>query len=624
MTLDPISYKKAKEALELARQVVDGEVDLGVLRTEIDKKLNDLETQYAPQLTEVTAQLADNTNKIGILNEQLAEKAKQSDLDQLNKTAVARTLKKLQQQQYIKGALMGDSLMTEYYNVGAFLLSSSKSYSLLNTFGIPADRITLDNYAIGGTTAELMLSFCVPIVYSTYGNARSTAVNTYTNKMPNFLAKKYDFIILSTGTNQLETYDNFYYVALEHFIRINKQNGTEIILISPPRAKNATTKPRVHSELKKLSQHYDIALIDMDEEYLKAAGDWTTAFNTYYSDSIHQSNAGTDVWANAISNLLSPANAALARNISFNYNDLPKQIYYFHSNHANNVKTYECFFIPAETQSYTGVLEPVVSGDGLKSPAVVHGLTNMVTLSVGQSVTVGVENALCIIPIVKLYGVGTSVMGVYPNMTSEPILSISYPANARPAYSVVGYSYADFTGAPDLNGVNTKAHIATTKFELQSGEPLSVLGFLVFSHLGEKIKPSDKRVTKTGTWFDYADLSGADTISGTNTLGDKIEIDFIGDAIYVEFKRSSSGGISTITLDGTPMGTVDNYGAPPYKTEIFRAAGYGKHKLSIQYTGNNHSAAAGTTDKPKLAIKSFKIINDSDNLTEIDVLKRTW
>lgn len=63
MSFDPISYLKAKEAKELADNIVDGEVDKGVLRTNIDQKLNDLEVEYAPKLTEVATQLAETASQ---------------------------------------------------------------------------------------------------------------------------------------------------------------------------------------------------------------------------------------------------------------------------------------------------------------------------------------------------------------------------------------------------------------------------------------------------------------------------------------------------------------------------------------------------------------------------------
>ena len=63
MSFDPISYLKAKEAKELADNIVDGEVDKGVLRTNIDQKLNDLEEEYAPKLTQVSSQLAETPTK---------------------------------------------------------------------------------------------------------------------------------------------------------------------------------------------------------------------------------------------------------------------------------------------------------------------------------------------------------------------------------------------------------------------------------------------------------------------------------------------------------------------------------------------------------------------------------
>lgn len=57
--MDVISYKKAKRAEELAEQIIEGSIETGVLQTNINQKLNDLEVQYAPDLTNVKSQLAD-------------------------------------------------------------------------------------------------------------------------------------------------------------------------------------------------------------------------------------------------------------------------------------------------------------------------------------------------------------------------------------------------------------------------------------------------------------------------------------------------------------------------------------------------------------------------------------
>lgn len=57
--MDVISYKKAKRAEELAEQIINGQIDVGVLQTKIDEKLNNLEVQYAPDLSNVKSQLAD-------------------------------------------------------------------------------------------------------------------------------------------------------------------------------------------------------------------------------------------------------------------------------------------------------------------------------------------------------------------------------------------------------------------------------------------------------------------------------------------------------------------------------------------------------------------------------------
>jgi hypothetical protein len=58
--MDVISYKKAKHAEELAQQIIDGAVDIGVLQTKINEKLNGLDAQYAPDLNGVKVSLSDN------------------------------------------------------------------------------------------------------------------------------------------------------------------------------------------------------------------------------------------------------------------------------------------------------------------------------------------------------------------------------------------------------------------------------------------------------------------------------------------------------------------------------------------------------------------------------------
>lgn len=58
--MDPIiTFNKARKALDLAQGVVDGVIDTGVLQTNINQKLADLEVQYAPRLTSAESQLAD-------------------------------------------------------------------------------------------------------------------------------------------------------------------------------------------------------------------------------------------------------------------------------------------------------------------------------------------------------------------------------------------------------------------------------------------------------------------------------------------------------------------------------------------------------------------------------------
>lgn len=48
----------AEWAGEVARQIIDGSFDEGLLNTEIERKLNELETEYAPKLSALEQQLA--------------------------------------------------------------------------------------------------------------------------------------------------------------------------------------------------------------------------------------------------------------------------------------------------------------------------------------------------------------------------------------------------------------------------------------------------------------------------------------------------------------------------------------------------------------------------------------
>lgn len=54
-----ISFHKARQALDLAEQIIEGSIDTGVLQTNINQKLADLEVQYAPDLNNVKSQLAE-------------------------------------------------------------------------------------------------------------------------------------------------------------------------------------------------------------------------------------------------------------------------------------------------------------------------------------------------------------------------------------------------------------------------------------------------------------------------------------------------------------------------------------------------------------------------------------
>jgi len=71
MAFDPISFNKANEAKELAEQIIDGDIETGVLKTNIEKKLNDKEAEYAPELANVKTQLAETATQVGVLSNPL-------------------------------------------------------------------------------------------------------------------------------------------------------------------------------------------------------------------------------------------------------------------------------------------------------------------------------------------------------------------------------------------------------------------------------------------------------------------------------------------------------------------------------------------------------------------------
>jgi hypothetical protein len=64
--MDVISYKKAKRAEELAQEIIDGQIDVGVLQTKINEKLGALETQYSPRLSAAETSLATSATQLSV------------------------------------------------------------------------------------------------------------------------------------------------------------------------------------------------------------------------------------------------------------------------------------------------------------------------------------------------------------------------------------------------------------------------------------------------------------------------------------------------------------------------------------------------------------------------------
>lgn len=72
------------EAIGLAGQILDESFDSGALNTNIESKLNDLETQYAPKLSSVESQLADKANK-----DDVRLKSVKNELEDMSPTVLA-------------------------------------------------------------------------------------------------------------------------------------------------------------------------------------------------------------------------------------------------------------------------------------------------------------------------------------------------------------------------------------------------------------------------------------------------------------------------------------------------------------------------------------------------------
>ena len=151
--MDPISYKKAKEAKELAEQIVEGEVETGVLRTKIDEKLSSLEEQYAPELNQVKSQLAQRA-QLKIFNDI-------PTVSDLKANELGLVLIPLFPFEYSFDGTTGLSwdkfkFKTTKYEAKAGLLNQSESVSKLNnntglikvSKGTPAGLCVVDNLAL--------------------------------------------------------------------------------------------------------------------------------------------------------------------------------------------------------------------------------------------------------------------------------------------------------------------------------------------------------------------------------------------------------------------------------------------------------------------------------------------
>jgi hypothetical protein len=80
----------AEESKVLSQQIIDGEVDISVARTEIDRKLSELEEQYAPKLNQVTETVYNGIGMTTIFNSQMIN-------------SLSKEIEKYKKQRFVQG-----------------------------------------------------------------------------------------------------------------------------------------------------------------------------------------------------------------------------------------------------------------------------------------------------------------------------------------------------------------------------------------------------------------------------------------------------------------------------------------------------------------------------------------
>lgn len=550
-----------------------------------------------------------------------------SDLESnLSLNSLSNVLQILKSKKALKVGLFGDSLVA---GVGAapiwFQLlfdeaQRSSGHSLLYDFALDTNGITYSNYAVSSTTPDVMLTHIVPLEQCLADSVYSAQVSAplYTN--PPALQAGYDLVILCTGANG----GQYIPLMVEEFVRRFVEIGTEVILISPQGTQAVPTRAFLQ-DYKRIAKHYNIAFIDMNEEYYTASNeDWAYAYANYYLDNIHQSAQGHIVWADAIRKLLNQQNASVYAQPTTG--KLPsRRLFYFTKENELAQSNYAISFVNL-TPNHNGTLVNTDNSQGVKNPLTDHGLAQHIKLAPTQYAEFGFDNAVYAIPVFKLSGVETTADVIY-NFTTTYKDAITLPASARIAAShTPTYEKYHMDGAALINYPTSK----WLKVLCNSGE-VQLLGALVFSQPNKRLKnvgsALPKGVTNTGTWSLTTWKSVTDMFN-TITLNDSVKVEFVGSGIGVVLGLRNSCGIIEIKMDGVVLENFDSYynqAGMGFITRQWLAKGYGKHTFEMKYIGENASAIAAVINTaPRLAYREFFVVDGRQDQTERAYLLQKW
>lgn len=321
--MDVISYTKAKRAEELAEQIIEGSIDTGVLQTNINTKLANLETQYAPRLTTAESQLAQSaTIKLEADITGTTYKANQKvDLEYLRQQQIVlygSYLKKFRRKEAVKLVAQGDSL-----TYGHDVNSADKR---------PADTSTNTD---GVVHTQTRASITYPEALQSrlkYINPLTTVENrgySGDSVLDGFNRWKSDagadLYIIDYGINDAQSYSNiagdlntYFYWYEQLIIRLILQ-GSAVVLLSPTKiiatGNVGLDISTFRESLDTLARKYNVPLLDGDEMLHNYNN------SIYSGDTVHLNGKGYEILGTRIAaallsnNLLSPLNVTTGSKI---------------------------------------------------------------------------------------------------------------------------------------------------------------------------------------------------------------------------------------------------------------------------------------------------------------------